>query len=292
MKKMLGDGPYPFPIEDINIGEKTLSYSSSGMIIIRTKDNLDLFEGKHVHESYEFIIPLSTMPPTYIDKKTAYLDENMLFPFNTEQYHGPTSTMYNCNILGIHIDKDQLQRVAHMIFNKSNVYFKNESIKPSKDLIEMLNIFKQEANNYQTGREFILQNLINLILVNLLRQLRSNVSEFLIERNYNEKENIKRVESYLRERYNQNYSLDEVAQIANLSPYHFIRTFKIATGKTPYDYLLDIKIEKARELLQQKNYSITEVCFFCGFNSLEHFASVFKRKMGMLPSQYKKLFNE
>jgi len=46
----------------------------------------------------------------------------------------------------------------------------------------------------------------------------------------------------------------------HLSPYHFIRVFKAQTGKTPNQYLLDIKIKKAREMLGQRRHSVTEVC--------------------------------
>jgi AraC-like DNA-binding protein len=94
----------------------------------------------------------------------------------------------------------------------------------------------------------------------------------------------------LREEYSNSFSLEDVARIANLSPYHFIRTFKSMTGKTPYDYLLDVKIENSKNLLKLKNYTITDICFHCGFNNLEHFSSVFKRKVGIIPSQYRKLY--
>ncbi len=74
-----------------------------------------------------------------------------------------------------------------------------------------------------------------------------------------------------------------------MSPYHFIRIFKNETGKTPYEYLVDIKIEKACSLLRRSNLSVTEICFLCGFNSSSHFSTVFKQKIGVSPSMYRQL---
>ncbi|MFZ5642647.1 MAG: helix-turn-helix domain-containing protein [Bacillota bacterium] len=76
--------------------------------------------------------------------------------------------------------------------------------------------------------------------------------------------------------------------MANLSSYYFIRVFKAQMGKTPYEYLLDIKMEKAREMLKQRNHTITEICYECGFNSISHFTTAFKRKVGVTPTYYRK----
>lgn len=92
------------------------------------------------------------------------------------------------------------------------------------------------------------------------------------------------------ENYTKEYSLEEVAQLANLSPYYFIKVFKTQTGKTPYDFLVDIKINKACTLLKTSSNTITEICEYCGFSNSSHFTNVFKRKMGVSPSEYRKAF--
>ncbi len=97
---------------------------------------------------------------------------------------------------------------------------------------------------------------------------------------------------FLKENYTGDYSLDDVARVASFSPFHFIRVFKAYTGKTPYRYLLDFKIEKAREMLESECRSVTDICFSCGFNSLSHFTSVFKKKVGAAPSEYRRKIND
>lgn len=102
-----------------------------------------------------------------------------------------------------------------------------------------------------------------------------------------EKENINRAVEYLCENFNREYHLTDVVRVANLSPYHFTRVFKAQTGKTPGDYLLDIRVEKAREMLRTTDQTITEICFQCGFRNLSHFATVFKKKMSVSSSEYR-----
>ena len=106
--------------------------------------------------------------------------------------------------------------------------------------------------------------------------------------NHLEKNGIDKVATFIAENYDGEFSMEELAGLVHLSPYHFIRVFKSYTGKTPYQFFLDERIKKAKELLRYNKYSITEVCFLCNFKNTIHFASVFKRKVGMLPSAYRK----
>lgn len=82
------------------------------------------------------------------------------------------------------------------------------------------------------------------------------------------------------------YSLDQLAQQAGYSKNQFIRLFKQFTGKTPYEYILDIRINKAKNLLLTSNASITETALALGYNDLNHFSSQFYKKTGMYPSNY------
>jgi transcriptional regulator GlxA family with amidase domain len=63
--------------------------------------------------------------------------------------------------------------------------------------------------------------------------------------------------------------------------------FSRKVGVTPYQYLLGVRMEKAKELLGNLNYSITDVAAFCGFESASHFSNVFKKTTGYSPVEYK-----
>jgi AraC-like DNA-binding protein len=289
LKRLLGEGPYPFPdYEEDN--PLVHIYHGAGAAIIKSYNEMYLPKGIHTHNSYEFTIPFTNMPPSYAGSRTVYFERNKLLPFNANQEHGPTVAMDKCNLLGLQVDQTLFSTIAYSICGKQEVVFQNECAVPDKELFRCLSQYIEETTVCQTGYEFVIQGLVSQIAVSLLRQLKSNISPYITECNYYEKDGINRAISVLRENYNKEYSLESVAQTANLSPYHFIRVFKSTTGKTPYNYLLDIKVENACLLLKNNKMSVTETCFLCGFNNLEHFAAVFKRKTGMLPSQYKKIY--
>jgi AraC-like DNA-binding protein len=87
--------------------------------------------------------------------------------------------------------------------------------------------------------------------------------------------------------FHENINLDDTADEAYFSKFHFIRLFKNIYGKTPHQYLTDVRIEHAR-LLLQTSMSVTDVCFEVGFTSVSSFTDLFKRRIGQNPSAYQK----
>ena len=85
--------------------------------------------------------------------------------------------------------------------------------------------------------------------------------------------------------YSKNIDLDNIADEAFFSKFHFIRQFKKIYGKTPHKYLTVVRIEKAMQLLRT-NIPVSEVCYEVGFESLGSFSGLFKRITGFAPSAY------
>lgn len=79
--------------------------------------------------------------------------------------------------------------------------------------------------------------------------------------------------------------LDNIADEAFFSKYHFIRLFRKAYGKTPHQYLTKVRIEKAIQLLKT-GHSVSEACYAVGFDSVGSFSSLFKRIVGVTPTEY------
>jgi AraC-like DNA-binding protein len=80
-------------------------------------------------------------------------------------------------------------------------------------------------------------------------------------------------------------NLENIAGEAMFSKFHFIRLFKTIYGKTPHQYLISVRIDAARLLLEQ-NQPIKEVCFAVGFDSVSSFSILFKRLTTFSPSHY------
>jgi len=88
------------------------------------------------------------------------------------------------------------------------------------------------------------------------------------------------------DRLDEDLRLDELAELANCTPYYLIRFFKKAVGMTPHAYLLHLRLEKAKDLLRQ-GQSIVDVTFTTGFSDQSHLTRHFKAKFDITPGAYR-----
>ena len=94
--------------------------------------------------------------------------------------------------------------------------------------------------------------------------------------------------NYIENNYFKEFNASSLADDLKVSRAYFTTTFTKRTGETPYNYLLKIRIEKAKEYLTKSNLSVTEIAYSVGFSSLERFSELFKLKVGVSPSEFKK----
>jgi len=80
--------------------------------------------------------------------------------------------------------------------------------------------------------------------------------------------------------------ISQVANICNMSEFHFFRSFKQAFNSTPYQYILNKRLELAKELLQKGQLSITHVAAYCNFPDVFTFSKAFKRQFNSTPSGF------
>lgn len=92
---------------------------------------------------------------------------------------------------------------------------------------------------------------------------------------------------YIHSHYSDDISVETLAGIAQQSKYHFIRSFKLATGFTPHQYVMIIKIKKAKELLTFTNKTITEISYEVGFSSPSQFYKTFANLVGCSPKKFR-----
>ena len=93
---------------------------------------------------------------------------------------------------------------------------------------------------------------------------------------------------YIADNYLVPFDLSNVARQSNMSPYHFLRTFKKVYGETPNEFLIRLRIEKAKKMLITENLSVSEVCEQVGYISLGSFSSLFFKQVGMSPTLYRR----
>ncbi len=98
---------------------------------------------------------------------------------------------------------------------------------------------------------------------------------------------IERAKSYIEERYNKDISLDDVSREVDISPYYFSKLFKEETGENFIEYLTSLRINKAKELIQNSSLSMKEICAEVGYADPNYFSRIFKKNVGATPTEYK-----
>lgn len=99
--------------------------------------------------------------------------------------------------------------------------------------------------------------------------------------------NIEQAKEYIKVNFDKDISLDDVSRNVNISPYYFSKIFKEETGQNFIEYLTNIRIEKAKELLISSEYSMKEICLMCGYSDPNYFSRSFKKNVGVTPTEYK-----
>ena len=99
---------------------------------------------------------------------------------------------------------------------------------------------------------------------------------------------VRKSKAFMENNYAEQLDLERIAAAACMSKYHFVRTFRRAYGVTPRQYLREVRLSRARELLK-KGVSVTQVCYEVGYESISTFSNAFKRGYGYSPQKYVKL---
>ena len=94
---------------------------------------------------------------------------------------------------------------------------------------------------------------------------------------------------FMDEHYAEKIDLGNISDEAYFSKFHFIRLFKSIYGKTPHQYLIGVRVEKAK-LFLQKGATVSDTCFAVGFESLPSFTGLFRRVTSLSPSAYQQQY--
>jgi AraC family transcriptional regulator len=127
--------------------------------------------------------------------------------------------------------------------------------------------------------------LSTALAVHLLREYDAAVLR--PKRQYGElsREKLVRAVEYIQDQLDADLTVSGIAQAVGMSPYHFTRLFKEFTGQTPYQYVVDARVKKAKELLTTGKFTISEVAYHVGFADQSHLTRHFKRVFGLPPKR-------
>jgi AraC family transcriptional regulator len=101
---------------------------------------------------------------------------------------------------------------------------------------------------------------------------------------------LRQVLAYIRSHLSEDLSLIDLAQVSGMSPYYFLRLFKQSMHLTPRQYIIQMRIDRAKELLRSRELSIADISLRCGFTSQSHFTNVFRQITKTTPKTYQRDF--
>ena len=185
-------------------------------------------------------------------------------------------------ILGVEgLDFSYRGNREHIIFNCKEDH---------ADFIFFMNTLLSEMEEKKPGYELICQNLLEVLIVRLVRR-RTSLTFEAVSPVKSSRECLK-LKQYMDANYNHEITLDTLAEISHLNKYYLVHAFTRRFGCSPMSYLCDVRIQASKELLASTNYSITEVAQSSGFSSQSYFAQCFQKRCSMSASAYRKMCRE
>lgn len=143
----------------------------------------------------------------------------------------------------------------------------------------------------QPGRYYLVQAQMIKILILLYRSIAEKPKDEVVGvpfESYSKSYVVQRIIQYLRANYSQHVSLDQIAQNMYLSPVYISKIFKEKTGDSPINYLIQIRLGKAKEMLEENRGSIRTIAAQVGYDDVYHFSKLFKKYYGVSPLYYRK----
>jgi AraC family transcriptional regulator len=144
-----------------------------------------------------------------------------------------------------------------------------------------------ELQQENLGGRLYIESLTNVLAVHLLRQYSAIKPRLAIYEGGLPERQLVQVLEYINEYLEQDIKLADLAQLLGISQFHFSYLFKRSLGMPPYQYLLQQRIERSKQLLKQTDKSIIDIAFLCGFNSHSHLSKQFRQLTGMTPKAYR-----
>ena len=105
-----------------------------------------------------------------------------------------------------------------------------------------------------------------------------------------ESDRIVKIKDYINANYNQPLRLNDLADLAEMTPTAFSRFFRLSTGRTLSAYIIEVKLGNAARMLVDSTKSISDICYECGFNNQSNFNRIFKANRGLTPRDFRAMY--
>lgn len=253
------------------------------LYITQARYDVDWHSTEHIHHFTELFYVLHGSGYFLVENEKFPVSENDVVIVNPNVSHtemGQADDPLEYIVLGISglLFKDEELDTA---YNYSMHNFHN----CNDDLLFYLKMLVKEVNHKEEGFETICQNLLESLVLNLIRRTHNKIA---IAPSKKVTKECRFVEQYIDEHFTENITLQKLSELTYLNKYYLVHSFKEYNGTSPINYLINKRITEAKHLLETTNHSVAKVAAAVGFSSQSYFSQVFKRETGMTPNEWRK----
>jgi AraC-like DNA-binding protein len=243
---------------------------------------------EHAHPSYSFIINGDENCSISIGGKIQDSRPGKMTALSPGIVHHEIQQEQFARYTALFVPRELFEN-EYLQYEKTVPVFRGREYDVHDNLRIHIREFMQESEHDLPGRERLLESLSVRITHGIIRSI---VDCNVESEKVNTRLDIDRVVEYMNSHFQEELAVDDLARVIGLSASHFSRLFKKETGSTPLDFLIDVRLGKARKMLARSDASITDIAFRCGFNSSSHFSFSFNNRFEISPTEYRKVMRQ
>jgi AraC-like DNA-binding protein len=283
--------------------ESLLNSSSFLPVIVKTIErffDINWAMEPNRHKFYEMVYIEKGNAVFDIENKPVSIGPNDILIIKPNQAHKVTvQSQFGCEFIVVHYkfvnqvnpqySEESLGDFLDFVSGKESGSFITLKVSQKNDIIMLLKRIMKENEGEDIGSEFLKYLLVMELFVLISRALKMEWENSMKYKAPKLKELIAISVNYIRNNYERDISLKDISKFVFLSQSYFIRAFKDEVGISPINYLLKVRIERAKELLGDNEQKIVDIALAVGFSNQQRFNEIFKKYVKMTPMQYRKM---
>lgn len=269
------------------LSENNEKVSSNLIYVSKARYEKDWHSTLHSHPFTELFYVVSGSGNFLIEGETYHVMEDDLVIVNANVQHTESSKDSNpleYIVLGIE-GLSLLLEPEHKDEKISEYYSIHNYRKSREEILHFLDLLLHEVENRSDFYDTICQNLLNILILNVIRRSKSNL---VISTQKNATKECTYIRNYIDIHYASPITLDLLANETYLDKFYLVHVFKKQYDISPINYLIEKRIQESMNLIENTNYSLSDISSIVGFNSQSYYSQIFKRKTGLTPAEHRK----